>query len=87
MPNKRSPPPRRSTTKKYTSRPSPPYHANDYKGKIKRGNDGKMWISTQVGSQRSYTWKTLKGRNSKMKEVHSPESMAKILKFTIRYKK
>lgn len=33
------------TTKKYTSRPSPPYSANKYCGKRKKGNDGKWYIS------------------------------------------
>lgn len=32
-------------TKKYQSRNSPPYHANECKGEIKVGNDGKNWKS------------------------------------------
>jgi len=31
--------------KKYTTRKSPPYPANEYCGKRKRGNDGKMYLS------------------------------------------
>lgn len=32
-------------TKKYSKRPSPPFPANDFCGKKKKGNDGKMYIS------------------------------------------
>ena len=35
------------TQKKYVTRPSPPYPANDYCGKKKKGNDGNMYISTR----------------------------------------
>ena len=34
------------STKKYASRSSPAYSANEHCGKIKKGNDGKMYIST-----------------------------------------
>ena len=34
------------STKKYTGRSSPAYSANEHCGKIKKGNDGKMYIST-----------------------------------------
>jgi hypothetical protein len=36
----------RLTTKKYLTRNSPPYHANDCKNKIIKGNDGKLYISS-----------------------------------------
>jgi hypothetical protein len=32
-------------TKKYTKRTSPPFPANDFCGKKKKGNDGKMYLS------------------------------------------
>jgi len=35
------------TDKKYTERPSPPYHANECPSKIKTGNDGKKWLSVE----------------------------------------
>lgn len=35
----------RQETKKYTSRKSPPYPANECKGSVKKGNDGKMYKS------------------------------------------
>jgi len=47
----------RQTSKKYTSRPSPPYPANECAGEVMNGNDGQMYISSKVGAQRSYTWK------------------------------
>ena len=34
------------STKKYVTRSSPAYSANEHCGKIKKGNDGKMYIST-----------------------------------------
>ena len=45
----------RVTLKKYTSRPSPPYHAGECKGKVLKGNDGSMYKSTN--SHGIYTWK------------------------------
>jgi hypothetical protein len=34
------------TDKKYLNRNSPPYPANEYCGKTKKGNNGKMYTST-----------------------------------------
>jgi hypothetical protein len=47
---------KRQTTKKYDSRPSPPFKARAYKGRRKRGNDGNWWKSTS-NSNGVYTWK------------------------------
>lgn len=44
------------TTKKYTDRNSPPYHAEAYQGKEKKGNDGKTYTSTK-NKANVYTWK------------------------------
>jgi hypothetical protein len=50
-------------TKKYMTRPSPPYPANECKGYIKVGNDGQFWKSSlqrkspTVGDV--YTWKLM----------------------------
>lgn len=38
----------RQTRKKYLERDSPPFPANKCVSKIKRGNDGKMWISVKA---------------------------------------
>lgn len=35
----------KSSLKKYTTRPGPPYPANDCCGSTRKGNDGKMWFS------------------------------------------
>ena len=48
---------RKKSTKKYSIRPSPPFPANDYCGRMKKGNDGQMYISSRVGSQKACTWK------------------------------
>lgn len=37
----------RQTSKKYTSRSSPPYPANKCCGQTKKGNDGSMYVSTR----------------------------------------
>jgi hypothetical protein len=44
-------------TKKYMSRSSPPYPANECCGMYLKGNDGKMYFSGRAGGQRSCTWK------------------------------
>lgn len=36
---------KKNETKKYKDRPSPPYPANDWCGKNKKGNDGNMYTS------------------------------------------
>lgn len=46
----------RLTLKKYTKRPSPPYHANECKGATKKGNDGRKYISV-ADARGVYTWK------------------------------
>lgn len=47
---------KKQTTKKYTTRPSPPYPANQCKGKKKVGNDGKKWVS-KANVTGIYTWR------------------------------
>jgi len=49
-------------THKYLTRKSPPFHAKDCAGKIKKGNDGTDW--TSVADKRgTYTWKkTMKAK-------------------------
>lgn len=46
---------KRSTLKKYQSRPSPPYPAQSCKGKKKKGNDGLLYISSP-SSTGVYRW-------------------------------
>src|SRR5215217_853682 len=52
---------REQTTKKYTTRPSPPYAANTpaCRGKIRVGNDGRKWTSTRVKGG-VYRWTVVK---------------------------
>lgn len=58
----------RQETKKYTSRKSPPYPANECKGTEKIGNDGKMYIS--VGNKNGvHRWV--------LKESKSPKTSLK----------
>ena len=47
------------TDEKYKKRPSPPYHANDCKGKIMNGNDQSQYISRE-DLNGVYHWKKLK---------------------------
>ena len=49
----------RRTTKKYTSRPSPPYPANTCKNLIRKGNDGLFYQSLPVANGQ-FRWKKIK---------------------------
>ena len=46
---------KKRTQKKYTSRPSPPFSANDCKNKTKKGNNGKYFKSVQ-SKNGTYKW-------------------------------
>jgi hypothetical protein len=61
----------RSYTRKYAERPSPPYPANEYCGRVKRGNDGAMWLSSKVGSQSACTWKPVVRSPRRSREAHN----------------
>jgi len=41
---------RARVTKRLRERPSPPFHAKQFVGKRKRGNDGKMWTAEALGN-------------------------------------
>lgn len=43
-------------TKKYKERNSPPYHAGECLNKIKKGNDGNLWISLRSFETGIYKW-------------------------------
>lgn len=64
---------RKSTLKKYTSRPSPPYPAQDCKGEKKKGQNGKWYISSST-SKGVYRWipihETRKAKGVKSYEIH-----------------
>lgn len=46
----------KQTTKKYTSRPSPPFPANTCKGLYKKGNDGRRYLSS-IDVNGVYRWR------------------------------
>lgn len=46
----------RQKTKKYTSRPSPPFPANECKGMYKKGNNGKRYLSV-ADVNGNYRWR------------------------------
>jgi hypothetical protein len=46
----------RQTLKKYTSRPSPPFPAQECPGKRKKGNDGRMYESRLIEMAGVYRW-------------------------------
>lgn len=54
---------RKETTKKYVTRPGPPFKANSVgcKGTTQRGNDGARWKSTPDKLKR-YTWRRVSGQ-------------------------
>lgn len=57
----------RQTHKRYTSRPSPPYHAKDCAGKVLTGNDGEQYKST-ANKNGVFVWvrKTRKSKATKL---------------------
>ena len=52
------------TTSKYTSRPSPPYKANEHCGETMKGNDGEMYLSKKV-SGGVCRWVPVDGKRSR----------------------
>lgn len=62
-------------TKKYRSRPGPPYHASDCKGQTKKGNDRKLYIA-KADAKGIYKWvptggnQTRKARKGKHYTIH-----------------
>jgi len=52
---------KRSALKKYQGRPSPPFPAQDCKGKKKKGNDGKNYVSVPF-STGVYRWSPVSSR-------------------------
>jgi CRISPR/Cas system CMR-associated protein Cmr1 (group 7 of RAMP superfamily) len=62
-----------STRKKYMSRPSPSYPANECQGEKKQGNDGFMY--TSVSNKRGiYTWKRNSGTRKNSQRRNSMPS-------------
>lgn len=64
----------KQTTKKYTTRKSPPYKAQECRGKVKEGNDGNLYIS-KPNKNDVYRWvkkpsKPSKSRKSSGKRVY-----------------
>ena len=45
----------KQVTKKFSTRPSPPYHANSYKNRKKKGNDGN-WYMSVPNKNKVYRW-------------------------------
>lgn len=64
---------RRSTLKKYSSRPSPAYPAQDCKGQTKTGNDGQLYVSSPT-KKGVYRWilasPTRKAKGVKSYQIH-----------------
>lgn len=63
----------KQTTKKYMTRPSPPYSANDCPDTKMKGNDGKIYISIPTYTTGIYKWypyseKLIKKMNIKKEE-------------------
>ena len=55
---------KKETTKKYTTRKGPPYHAKDCKNLVKKGNDGMSYVSSP-DKHGVYKW----NKNNKTKKV------------------
>lgn len=61
------------TAKRYKSRPSPPFHAGDYKGETKPGNDGKTYVS-KADSRGVYRWVLVAGTRKRTTKKKSKVS-------------
>ena len=68
----------KKSTKKYTSRPSPPYPANEPKirGTVKRGNDGTMYKSKLMGGVHKWMRVTQLTKQRKIRSRKSRKSRA-----------
>jgi hypothetical protein len=55
---------KKQNTKKYSKRDSPPYSAQDCKGKQKKGNDGKLYQS-EPDKRGIYRWKPISNKTRK----------------------
>lgn len=66
MANKTTSKCQKNSTKRYTTRKSPPYPANTCKNMKKKGNDGKFYISKATGG--TYRWVSFAG-HSKTKKI------------------
>lgn len=76
----------KDNTKKYKTRPSPPFPANKCKGKTKKGNNGKMfkskpdvngvhkWVAVVSASSSSTKTKKTKTKKTKTKRRKSKKS-------------
>ena len=63
-------------TKKYQSRSSPPYHANECPNETKLGNDGKYWKSVS-NSKNIYKW-IPQSNNKKITKTSTDSKRGKI---------
>ena len=70
----------KQSTKKYTSRPGPPFPAQNCRGRSIRGNDGKIYVSSPAKNG-VYRWK-LSRDDAKPKKVvsrkKSPRQVRKV---------
>ena len=58
----------KQSTKKYTSRPSPPYPAQECRGHQKQGNDGQLYESV-ANVKGVFSWKLVKSASAKREIV------------------
>ena len=75
----------KKSTKKYTSRKSPPFSASECKNKRRKGNNGKFWNSKKV-SNGVYRWfpseasKTKKSKNKSLRKKTAKKSTKSVTK-------
>jgi hypothetical protein len=78
----------KDNTKKYKSRPSPPFPANKCKGKTKKGNNGKMfkskpdvngvhkWVAVVSASASATKTKKTKAKKTKRRKTKKTEPVS-----------
>jgi hypothetical protein len=69
-------------TKKYKTRDSPPYPAQECKGKQKKGNDGKLYKS-ESDTRGIYRWKCISTKTKKNKKTQSKKRIIHRSKYVL----
>ncbi len=70
------------TVKKYKERNSPPYPAQECKGKQKKGNDGKLYKS-ESDKRGIYRWKLISNKTKKNKKTQSKKRIIQRSKYVL----
>jgi hypothetical protein len=60
----------KQTTKKYRERMSPPYKADDFRNRRKKGNDGFMYVSEKREKSKVFRWYRISNQKKKIQDCN-----------------